>query len=67
MAVRPGSEVLQVAGQLGDKDRIVLVMWFGDCSIKQISKVLNVSEGAVKMRKLRAMEKARALMAEGVN
>lgn len=50
-------------GQLNDKDREVLVMrHLEQLSVSEVAVVLDISEGAVKMRRLRAIQRLRDLL-----
>jgi RNA polymerase sigma-70 factor (ECF subfamily) len=57
---------VQVAlGQLADRDREVLVMrYLEQLSTREIAAVLEITEGAVKTRHLRALERLRKLLGE---
>jgi RNA polymerase sigma-70 factor (ECF subfamily) len=57
--------VQEALAQLGERDRDVLVLrYLEQLSTKQTAEVLGVSEGAVKVRHLRALERLRALLGE---
>ncbi len=52
-------------GQLGDADREVLVLRFlEDLSTREVAAVMRISESAVKMRQLRALQRLRDLLGD---
>src|SRR5262245_6476294 len=51
--------------ELGERDREVIVLrYLEDLSVAEIAAVLGLTEGAVKMRQLRALERLRALLGD---
>jgi RNA polymerase sigma-70 factor (ECF subfamily) len=57
--------VRRALGQLSERDREVLVLRnLEQLSVADTAKVLQIREGAVKLRHLRALERLRALLAD---